>query len=138
MRRLFVDTSGWVALNDQRDARHAVAKGAFATLLEQPLRLISTDFVLDETLSFLLRRTGHAATVRFGNATRRDPVADWIHVDEAVWAAAWALFVRYDDKDFSFTDCTSFAVMRSLGLIEAFTFDEHFRQAGYQMWPPPS
>ncbi len=49
---------------------------------------------------------------------------DWIE-------AAWVLFKRYGDKDFSFTDCTSFVLMRKLGLREAPAFDGHFTQAGF-------
>jgi predicted nucleic acid-binding protein len=48
---------------------------------------------------------------------------------------ARALFFRYRAKDFSFTDCTSFALMRELRLREALTIDRHFRQAGFQMLP---
>jgi predicted nucleic acid-binding protein len=44
---------------------------------------------------------------------------------------AWALFRRFDDKEFSFTDCTSIALMRSLALREALAFDGHFTQAGF-------
>jgi len=42
--------------------------------------------------------------------------------------AAFAILKRYTDKDFSFTDCTSFSVMRSLKLKGAFAFDRHFDQ----------
>ncbi|MDI6710710.1 MAG: hypothetical protein QME76_08520 [Bacillota bacterium] len=41
------------------------------------------------------------------------------------WQRAWELFVRYSDKDFSFTDCTSFAVMNELKLPAALAFDHH-------------
>ncbi len=45
--------------------------------------------------------------------------------------AAWQLFVRYHDHVFSFTDCTSFALMRAMSLEEAFTFDRgDFATAG--------
>ena len=49
--------------------------------------------------------------------------------------AAWELFVRHDDKDFLFTDCTSFVIMRELGLTDAFAFNEHFAQMGFRVWP---
>ncbi|MFA7234316.1 MAG: hypothetical protein WC076_09405 [Terrimicrobiaceae bacterium] len=40
-----------------------------------------------------------------------------------------------DDHAFSFTDCTSFAVMRRLGLVEAATSDSHFQAAGFRPLP---
>jgi len=35
------------------------------------------------------------------------------------------------DQAFSYTDCTSFAVMRDLSLNDAFTADHHFATAGF-------
>ncbi len=46
-----------------------------------------------------------------------------------------ALFFRHRDKDYSFTDCSSFVVMRELRLKEALTTDRHFRQAGFGVLP---
>ena len=45
--------------------------------------------------------------------------------------AALVLLERFDDQDFSFTDATSFAVMRRLGIAVAFTFDDDFMRAGF-------
>jgi predicted nucleic acid-binding protein len=53
-----------------------------------------------------------------------------------VRAQAWSLFVRHDRQGFSFTDCTSFAIMRELGLTDAFAFDDHFAQMGFRVWSP--
>lgn len=58
---------------------------------------------------------------------------EWIDPERAERARAW--FFRWTDKDFSFTDCTSFAVMRELRLKSALTTDGHFRQAGFQVVP---
>jgi len=44
----------------------------------------------------------------------------------------------YRDKAFSFTDCTSFAVMQELRLTRALSTDRHFRQMGFQMVPGPA
>jgi hypothetical protein len=56
-------------------------------------------------------------------------------VGVAEWEEAWRLFQQYDDKSFSFTDCTSFILMRRLKLRDAFTFDHHFAQMGFRLWP---
>jgi predicted nucleic acid-binding protein len=54
-----------------------------------------------------------------------------LHITEEIEEHAWKLFKQYSDKDFSFTDCTSFVVMRQLGLSEVFTNDHHFEQMGF-------
>ncbi|MFW6111111.1 MAG: type II toxin-antitoxin system VapC family toxin [Thermoproteota archaeon] len=48
---------------------------------------------------------------------------------------AWEIFKKYQDKDFSFTDCTTFAMMEEEALSTAFTFDPHFQQYGFRMVP---
>lgn len=48
---------------------------------------------------------------------------------------ARAIFFRHRDKDYSFTDCTSFVVMKELRLKEALTTDRHFRQMGFALLP---
>ncbi len=54
-----------------------------------------------------------------------------MHVSEQLEDDAWGLFKRYSDKRFSFTDCTSFVIMKQFGLMEAFTNDRHFEQMGF-------
>jgi predicted nucleic acid-binding protein len=44
--------------------------------------------------------------------------------------AAWEVFRRFRDKDWSFTDCVSYAVMQRLQITTAFSFDHHFTQFG--------
>jgi len=58
-----------------------------------------------------------------------------LDVDAATRQEAWEIFVKYADKDLSFTDCTSVAIMRQGAIANAFTFDEHFRQLGFVMIP---
>jgi predicted nucleic acid-binding protein len=41
---------------------------------------------------------------------------------------AKAIFILYNDKDFSFVDCTSFTLIDHHRLDYAFAFDGHFRQ----------
>jgi predicted nucleic acid-binding protein len=132
---LFVDSSGWIALYDGQDQFHTVAKAALRSLRSYHLRLVTTDYVFDEAITFILNRTYHAAAVQFGRWLLNANNIELIRVDETVWQTAWKMFQRYHDKEWAFTDCTSFVLMRQLGLYQAFTFDHHFAQAGFQLWP---
>lgn len=82
-------------------------------------------------------RVDHATAVRVGEKLRESEWCRIIDVGQNTRAAAWDLFVRYDDQTFSFTDCTSFALMSSMQLDEAFTFDRRdFGAAGFVALPP--
>jgi len=107
-------------------------------LIGQKTWLFTNDYVLDETLTLMRARLGHDKAVEFGRWVLQSPLVKIIHIDEETWQAAWEIFVKHKDKDFSFTDCTSFAIMRKLGLINAFTFDRHFEQAGFNILPTES
>jgi uncharacterized protein len=133
--RLFVDSSGWIALFDRDDRYHSQAAAAFAGLEGQSVHFITTDYVFDEALTFLRVRTGHTNAVRFGQWLLQARTVVWVTIEPAIWDAAWQMFQQYDDKAWAFTDCTSFVVMQRQQLYQAFTFDHHFAQAGFQLWP---
>lgn len=52
------------------------------------------------------------------------------YIERVEILAAWDVFRRYADKQWSFTDCTSKVVMEKLGIRKAFAFDRHFAQFG--------
>jgi uncharacterized protein len=43
--------------------------------------------------------------------------------------------LSHRDKKWSLTDCSSFALMKELGIKEAFTFDKNFLEAGFRAVP---
>jgi hypothetical protein len=131
MRRVFVDTSAFIALLDPRDDCHDQAVQVEHSLSIQAARLVTTNFVLDETYTGLRSKIQHSAILRFRDSVRQSRQLSVVRITEAIEDQAWEIFARYDDKDFSFTDCTSFAVMRQLGITTAFAFDEHFEQFGF-------
>ncbi len=131
MKQIFVDANAWIALNSKRDQFHALAVKINQQLLKQGCRYVTTNFVLDETYSGLLMKVGHFAAVDFGEKICQSHIISIIHITEDIQEHAWNLFKQYSDKTFSFTDCTSFVVMRQLGLTDAFTNDHHFEQIGF-------
>ncbi len=124
---VFVDTSAWFALKDTKDPHHNAAIQFLATFTG---KLITTNFVVDETITLILYRLGYPSARELGEELWMQKYASVIHVSKADQRAAWELFKKYDDKEFSFTDCTSFVAMDRLGLLHAFAFDEHFEQMG--------
>jgi predicted nucleic acid-binding protein len=135
MRRVFVDTSAFVALEDADDEHHEAALQFQTSLLPRVTRFVTTNFVLDETYTWLRMNIGHAKAVEFGGRVKDSKLLQVQHISEEIERRAWDIFCRYDDKDFSYTDCTSFALMQLLALDTAFAFDQHFRQFGFVCLP---
>ena len=90
---------------------------------------------MDETLTLLRMHAGRGSAIQFGESVQQSRHVEQVHVDPATWDEAWRIFCRYEDKRWAFTDCTSFTVMHQRGLQRAFSFDRHFEQAGFTLWP---
>ena len=135
MKGLFVDTAGWVACTDTADPAHNQAAAARDTWLQEGGVLITTDYVADETLMLLRVRLGLGTAEAWWQLVDSSPRVRWEYVDLARADKARGFFFRYRDKEFSFTDCTSFVVMRDLKLREVLTTYHHFTQAGFVTLP---
>jgi predicted nucleic acid-binding protein len=135
---LFVDTAGWIACADATDAAHRPANEARDRWMEQGGLLLTTDYVVDETLTLLRFRLGLPAAEAWWQQVDASPRLRWEVITIARAEKAREIFFGYRDKDFSFTDCTSFAVMRELKVREALTTDHHFAQIGFVTRPRSS
>jgi predicted nucleic acid-binding protein len=69
--------------------------------------------------------------VAFISGLKTSPYVEIVHIDSVLDEQAWQLFTQRPDKNWSLVDCTSFVLMQQRGLLEAFTTDEHFEQAGF-------
>lgn len=135
MKAIFADTAGWVACADRRDQSHAECCAVRDGQLKEGKVLVTTDYVVDETLTLLRIRLGTAAARQWWETVSISPRVSIRGVDDEILIHARQWFFRYSDKDFSFTDCTSFAVMKREKIRAALTTDHHFIQAGFQMIP---
>ena len=132
MESIFVDTGGWYAAMVRKDTDHAAAKDF---LLRNALPLITSDYVMDETITLLQARVGHEYAVRFLDMLQTSRKTRLIYLTPAQIAASISLFRNRSDKGWSFTDCTSFTLMQEFQIKIAFSFDQHFQQAGFQVRP---
>jgi predicted nucleic acid-binding protein len=126
---IFVDSSFWIALVSERERRH----GDAVRLLERAsgVRLVSSNHVRGETWTFLRGRHGHRIAVRAFERMERRPRLAVAFVTEELEGEALDWLRRHDERPYSFVDATSFALMRTLKITEAFAFDADFAAAGF-------
>lgn len=127
---IFVDTSFWIAVAARRDARHDEARRLLQTHAREPL--VTSTHVRGETWTFIRRRHGHQAAVAFLDGLDRTRRAEVLFVKEELEVEALRWLRRHDEREYSFVDATSFAVMRSLRISSALAFDGDFSAAGFE------
>jgi uncharacterized protein len=90
---------------------------------------------MDETLTLLKERCGVSVAVSFREDLEASSVVRVLWLEPEVEREAWRIFKTHRDKGYSFTDCTSFALMDLHAVKNSFTYDGHFRQYGFVMHP---
>ena len=133
MEKVFVDTSGWVALFVENDQNHKKAVSIFEEIKSSKVPIYTSDYCIDETITTILARGNHKQSVLAGEALFTSKVIKIVHVCPDYLQAAWELYQKYKDKRFSFTDVTSFVIMKNLNIKKAFAFDREFIQAGIEL-----
>ena len=130
--RHFVDTGAWFAYVNGADPDHQRVR---LTLDRPPGRLVTSSYVFDETVTLTQARLGHRRAVAVGRTLLELAVVELLSVTPADERAAWSLFEKRVDKSYSFTDCTSFVLMRREKIATAVALDEHFSQEGFVVVP---
>jgi uncharacterized protein len=135
-RGVLVDTGAWLAVFHRRDQYHASAAAELRRLRGLRTPLVVTDLIVAETHLHLLHALGPARAADHLETLKSDPGIDEVHVTPPLQQSALSEWIRrFSDQAFTLTDAVSFAVMRDLGLDSAFTFDSHFRIAGFRILP---
>lgn len=126
---IFVDSSFWIAAAVAPDAHHDSASDL---LSQNPAAALATsNHVLGETWTFVRRTFGHRLAVGVIDRIERTPRLRTIRLDQETELEAWRWLRAHDEREYSFVDATSFALMRSLRIREAFAFDGDFTAAGF-------
>ncbi len=132
---IFVDTSAFLGWYNKSDQYHKQARPVWLTLEAEKRPLYTSNFVLDETLTLLARRTSYPFAAEQGEALYTSSLLTILRPSIADELVSLKLFEKYADQKISFTDCVSFTLMRKVGLSRVFTFDKHFRWAGFEVIP---
>ena len=129
MKVVFADTGYWVAVLSPIDDWKVKATAASRTLGK--VRIVTTEMVLDELLAALSKVPVRAMVIRGVEAIRSNPNIEVVPQTSLQFSEAFEAYRRVMDKEWSLTDCASFALMKERGLSEALAHDRHFEQAGF-------
>lgn len=133
--RYFVDTWAWLVLANDRDPAFAAVSALRLEVAVRTGAWVTTDYVLDETLTRLFTAAPFPKARRFAEAIFQASDSGLVDVERVTrerYEAAWQLRLRYRDKPrISFTDLTSFVVMKETGLTSVISGDAHFEHAGF-------
>ena len=80
-------------------------------------------------------RAGKFLSVQTGEKILADDKIHILQIDEEIFEKSWLIYRMFKDKEWSFTDCTSYVLMKNLSIYTGVSFDEHFRQFGFKMLP---
>lgn len=120
-----IDTVVFIAGYFPREVHHGDANEIITALQTQRIRgAFITDYILDETVTFVRRRVGVEASNRVLDNLLGSASLELLKVDKTHFEAGIALFKRYDRL--SFTDATTVAVMKDQGINLIYSFDSGF------------
>ena len=132
---IFVDTGAFLARYLSRDEHHEKATRAWKTLVRRNWKCYTSNFVLDETLTLLARRSSYSFAAERARTLYSSKALEILRPTSEDEHDALLLFEKYADQEVSFTDCISFVLMKRRRIGRAFAFDRHFKDAGFEQWP---
>jgi uncharacterized protein len=135
---VFVDTSGWIALLDEDDELHGHAAAQFDEIIVARCAVFTTDWILAETGNGLAPTSARRFFAQAVNRFLTSPSGRLVRVDRDIFQKALDMYDRTPDKAWGLVDCASFEVMRREDIVNAFTADRHFEQAGFRRLLAPS
>ncbi len=128
----FLDTAYIYALVNTRDEWHKEALKWQERLEQERRRIITTELILIEIGDGLASIRFRTQATQIITALKSSPFVEVIPMSSPLFAEAFSLYGERSDKEWGMTDCVSFVVMRTRGLLDALTGDDHFKQAGFR------
>jgi uncharacterized protein len=133
MRLIFADTNYWVAIIDQRDQHHGMAKLISASLRD--IKIISTQEVLGELLTAFSNRGTfwRAQVIMYIQRILQNNTIEIVEQSSMSFVRAFEHYQRRLDKQYSYVDCVAMSTMLDRHITDILTNDHHFEQEGFKV-----
>lgn len=128
MNRALIDTGAIYALVTAGDAHHGEAVNFLNGWVRRKGVFLLSDLVFLETMTLGKRRLGAQTAIRIGRELRGNELFVRVSWNTELEKEAWSIFQSYEDKEWSYTDCSLLALSGRLKIANIFAFNEHFRQ----------
>ena len=129
--KIFVDTSAFYALLDRSDQYHIQASALWADLLNDSITLLTSNYVVCETVGLLQKRIEfEAASLWYKDILG---VLNILWVDASTHERAYVLWLSLGRRRLSLVDCVSFVTMHQHQIEKAFCFKPHFTDHGFDL-----
>ena len=132
---IYIDTGAFLARHLSNDQYHRQANTFWDLIRQTQEKCVTSNFVLDETFTLLARRAGYSFAAQRAKNMYASESLEILRPSREVELEAIGFFEKYSDHRLSFTDCVSLVLMRIKKINRAFTFDYHFRLAGFHTYP---
>jgi predicted nucleic acid-binding protein len=130
---ILIDTAAFLAVLNANDEFHPLALKSWVEIISSDSVLFSSSYIILETTALLQHRFGVEALRLFESDVL--PVVETIWVDEIIHKQGMSALLAANRRDLSLVDCTSFEIMRQMGMDKVYTFDLHFREQGFKVIP---
>jgi len=130
---IFIDTSGWFCFFDNSQTQHSFTRSFVEHHLLQGGTFSTTSGVFDELIPLFSSRmrASRPQVLDCIITARRLPRLEIVHIMPDLHRRAFELLLSRPDKEWSWVDAASFAVMQERAVSQALTTDHHFDQAGF-------
>ena len=129
MSRVFVDTSAIYAAIIEGDSNHGSARAGLVSLRKEKALLVTSSFVVQESITLLQRRSGMQSVRIF--CAKFMPSLEIVYVDQALLHQSVQALLAASRRRVSLTDWVSITLMRETGIQKALAFDKHFQEQGF-------
>lgn len=132
---IFIDTGAFLARYLRKDQHHRSAVAVWQKLGLDRENCVTSNFILDETFTLLCRWAGHDFAVQRAKNIYASQALTIFRPNRDDEIKALKFFGKYADQNISFTDCISFVLMKREKINRVFSYDRHFKFAGFEVMP---
>lgn len=138
MKKVFVDTSAWIAYFSKNDACHDIVSSTLQSAIEGKNIICTSNYVFDETVTRLLYDASWnhvSGFIKFMTQSIAAKTVVKLWVDEQVETESFRILEKYREHKLSFTDATTVTLVKRFNVDVVITLDSDFTKIGIPVLP---